>query len=56
MAAKVRYGLQVGSADLNSTLFAAGLSKYIGIRHAADRFLADKASMVGASKPGVNLL
>jgi len=41
MAAKARYGLQVGSGNLISILLAFGEAEYMGIRMAADLFLAE---------------
>ena len=48
-AEKVRYGLQVGSGGRNSTRFAFGLSKYIGMRTAAERLRCEKTRLTGAS-------
>src|SRR5258708_38631263 len=56
IAAKARYGLQLGSGGRNSTRLALGEAGYIGIRHAAERFRREDARFTGASKPGTSLL
>src|SRR5437868_5418870 len=56
IAANARYGLQLGSGGRNSTRFAFADAEYIGIRHAAERFLREYARFTGASNPGTNLL
>src|SRR5437660_492665 len=56
IAANAIYGLQLGSGGRNSTRFAFADAEYIGIRHAADRFLLEYARFTGASNPGTSLL
>ena len=56
IAENAKYGLHEGSGGRNSTRFAAGLSKYIAMRAAAERLRADSARIVGASYPGTNRL
>ena len=41
IAAKARYGLQLGSGGRNSMRFAFGCSEYIGMRAAAERLRAE---------------
>jgi hypothetical protein len=48
-AANVRYGLQLGSGQRNSTRFAFGLGLYIGMRQAAERLRCEYARFTGAS-------
>src|SRR5512142_1693207 len=55
-AAKVMYGLQVGSGGRNSRRLALGDCENIGIRTAAERFRAEYARLTGASKPGTRRL
>src|SRR6202030_3695107 len=56
MAAKARYGLQLGSGGRNSTRLALGEAEYIGIRQAAERLRREYARLTGASKPGTRRL
>src|SRR5215475_16160483 len=56
IAAKARYGLELGSGGRNSTRFAFGDAEYIGIRHAAERLRREYARLTGASKPGTRRL
>src|SRR5712664_3713836 len=56
MAAKARYGLQLGSGERNSSRFALGDGEYIGMRMAALRLRELYARFTGASKPGTSRL
>jgi hypothetical protein len=49
MAEKARYGLQDGSGQRNSSLFAAGACEYCGMRIAAERFRLEYTRLTGAS-------
>src|ERR1043166_1814618 len=51
-AANARYPLLEGSGKRTSIRLAFGLGEYIGIRTAAERFLAEYAKFTGASNPG----
>src|SRR5215475_350251 len=55
IAAKARYGLQVGSGKRTSMRFAFGDGEYIGMRTAAERLRDEYARFTGASKPGTSL-
>src|SRR6188508_738190 len=55
IADHARYPLQLGSGQRNSRRLAFGLFEYIGMRMAAERFLAESARLTGASKPGTSL-
>src|SRR5512138_478738 len=54
-AANARYGFAVGSGKRTSTRRAFGLLTY-GMRHEAERFFAEYARLIGASKPGTRRL
>src|SRR5581483_6397751 len=56
MAAKARYGLQLGSGGRNSTRFAFGDAEYMGMRQAAERLRREYARFTGASNPGTRRL
>src|SRR5664279_566507 len=56
MAAKARYGLQLGSGGRNSTRLALGEAEYMGMRTAADRLRREYARFTGASNPGTSRL
>src|SRR5512139_3322236 len=56
MAEKVRYGLELGSGQRNSSLLALGEAEYIGILMEALLFLREYARLTGASNPGTSLL
>src|SRR5438445_6889799 len=56
IAAKARYGFELGSGGRNSTRFAFGDAEYIGIRQAAERLRREYAKFTGASNPGTKRL
>src|ERR1700757_3715631 len=56
IAAKARYGLQLGSGGRNSPRLAFGDAEYMGMRQAAERFRREYARFTGASKPGTRRL
>src|SRR6476661_1963494 len=55
IAAKPRYGLQVGSGKRTSMRRPFGLDTY-GMRIDAERLRAEYARLIGASKPGTSRL
>src|SRR2546421_10378565 len=56
IAAKARYGLQLGSGGRYSRRFALGDGEYIGMRIAAERLREEYARFTGASNPGTSRL
>src|SRR5256885_5233659 len=56
MAAKARYGLQLGSGERNSRRLAFGDGEYMGMRTAAERLRDEYARFTGASNPGTSRL
>src|SRR5262249_30902485 len=56
MAENARYGLQLGSGVRNSRRLAFGEFEPTGMRTAAERFRAEYARLIGASKPGTSRL
>src|SRR5262249_51630574 len=52
IADHVRYPLQLGSGQRNSSRLLLGFFEYIGIRIEADRFRCDIARLTGDSNPG----
>src|SRR5262245_19182538 len=56
IAAKARYGLQVGSGKRTSMRFAFGDGEYIGMRTDAERLRLESARFTGAWKPGTSRL
>src|SRR5216683_921702 len=56
IAAKARYGLQLGSGGRYSRRFALGEVEYIGMRIAAERLREEYARFTGASNPGTSRL